>query len=52
MNINLFPLKENSNNLYSIKFRIWVPEREIVKIIDLGGATFDYEYHSTIINTR
>ncbi|CAD8145506.1 unnamed protein product [Paramecium pentaurelia] len=32
--------------------QIWVPEREIVKIIDLGGATFDYEYHSTIINTR
>ncbi|CAD8075908.1 unnamed protein product [Paramecium sonneborni] len=32
--------------------QIWVPEREILKIIDLGGATFDYEYHSTIINTR
>lgn len=23
-----------------------------IKIIDMGGATFDHEYHSSVINTR
>jgi serine/threonine protein kinase len=25
---------------------------DLIKVIDMGGATFDEEYHSTVINTR
>lgn len=28
------------------------PENEEIKIIDFGGATYDNENHSSIINTR
>lgn len=31
---------------------IFLPENPKIKVIDLGGATFDNEYHSTLINTR
>lgn len=33
-----------------IKYKI--PKSNEVKLIDFGGATYDHEYHSEIINTR
>ena len=29
-----------------------IPLHDRIKIIDMGGATFDDEHHSSIINTR
>lgn len=31
---------------------IWLPRDDTIKVIDFGGATYDNEYHSTVINTR
>lgn len=31
---------------------ICMPKSASIKIVDFGGATFDDEHHSTVINTR
>lgn len=37
----------------SKKEQVWTkPKRDDVKIIDFGGATYESEYHTSIINTR
>jgi serine/threonine protein kinase len=36
----------------SKKQKYYLPIGDQIKIIDFGGATYDYEHHSNIINTR
>jgi len=41
--------RSQSHNIY---FKILVPKYDQIKIIDMGGATWDNEHHSSVINTR
>lgn len=34
------------------KKEYFIPKNDLVKIIDFGGATYENEHHSSIINTR
>ena len=50
---------QNSDNMYNMtvvqsgkKKDIHIPNSFKIKIIDFGGATFDHEHKSTIVNTR
>lgn len=36
----------------SQKGKYYLPVDDKLKIIDFGGATYDYEHHSSVINTR
>jgi serine/threonine protein kinase len=52
-------LFQNSDNMYNMTVvqsgktkDIYIPNSFKIKIIDFGGATFDHEHKSTIVNTR
>lgn len=41
------------SSVYDIDiFRLYLPESDEIRIIDMGGATFDHDHHSSVINTR
>ena len=36
----------------TFKEKLLIPRHDKIKLIDFGGATYDDEHHSTVINTR
>jgi len=44
--------REKDNKNYSNKCLYNIVRRDEIKIIDFGGATYEHEKHTDIINTR
>jgi len=47
------PRNERSSTRSTSQDKVYyVPKDDRVKLIDMGGATYDHEHHSSVINTR